>query len=163
MKKIVSENSSYIKPEWNVRASKVGRSSYLGDIRREHVRPMAKMERPFPEEKKVIPSLPQDAPERAMQFAKVFNQEFQHIETEGLTFTKFHLSSLDDGSFNMEWIENYFRVYFAFEKDENDTWGMVVNDTEHEDFLSTFHRLKKEEFASAARESIEFVISHKKR
>ena len=163
MKKTIFDKPSYITPEWKVKASKAVRGNYLADTGREHVHSMLMVDRPFPEEKKVIPPMPQEAPERARKFAAVFNREFLHVNTDGLTFTKFHLSSLDDGSFNMEWVENYFRVYFAFEKDEDDTWGMVVNDTEREDFLSTFHRLRKEEYALAARESIEFVISHKKR
>lgn len=163
MKKINFEKSSYISPEWTVKARSAVRSSYLGEMGSERVHSLIRMERPLPEEKKVIPTLPQEAPERAMLFTKAFNHEMLQVDTVGLTFTKFHLSVQDDGSFNMEWIENYFRVYFAFEKDEEDTWGMVVNDTEREDFLSTFHRLRKEEYALAARESIEFVISHKKR
>lgn len=163
MSKTFFYKPSYNKGEWKPRVNKVVHYSYLGDPGRDHVKPLAVMRQPFPEEKKVIPPMPVEAPERAFEFAKVFNHEILRIDTEGLTFTKFHLSTLEDGSFSMEWVENYFRVYFSFEKDEDDTWGMVVNDTEREDFLSSFHRLEREEYALAARASIEFVISHKKR
>lgn len=163
MKKIVLDYQSFLEEKQERDANVSFRKSYLPSLFRGHVESLAKLAKPLPYEKNVFPALPDETPERAKKFVKVFNREIMQIDTENVSFSKVHVGFQDDGAFNMEWIENYFRVYFSFEKDEDDTWGMVLNDNERDCFLSKYSKLSVETYAETAKESIEFYISNKKR
>lgn len=138
-------------------------SSYLTEYRAGCVEPMEKLEKPLPVEKRVFQDLPDELPQRVLEFVEVFNRVMKRMDTGEITFSKVLSRRQEDGAIDMEWVENYFRVYFAFEKDEDDSVGFVVSDTEREEFLSFSERLKREDYGRIARKSIEFVIEHKRK
>ena len=46
---------------------------------------------------------------------------------------------------SIEWIFNYFRAYFSFESDDEDSYGMIENNKENQEFSNYFRKLKPEE------------------
>lgn len=163
MNKTLRGINSYLEDKGERKNVFRGWSSYLTERRDGCVEPMKKMERPLPIEKRVFVNLPEGLPQRVTDFIDSFNRVMMQTETRGITFTKVISQRQEDGSVDMEWVENYFRVYFAFENNGDDTVGYVMNDTVREEFFSKFEKLRREDYAQIAKESIEFVIENKRR
>ena len=64
----------------------------------------------------------------------------------------------NESTISIEWIFNYFRAYFSFEKDDEDSYGMIENNTETQEFSNYFRRLKPEEYNVVARSVLDYII-----
>ena len=47
---------------------------------------------------------------------------------------------------------------FSFEKDDEDSYGMIENNTETQEFSNYFRRLKPEEYNVVARSVLDYII-----
>lgn len=69
----------------------------------------------------------------------------------------------DESELMVDWIFNYFRVFYSFDDKEGDMYGMIVNDTERLDFLSEFKQLKESDYDKVAEKTVSFVLEHIKK
>lgn len=119
---------------------------------------MVKIEAPLPVEKRIFDDI--DIPSikipRVQQFIQAFTNELRNTDTSEITMSKMRLAETEDSN-ELEWIYSYFRVYFSFEANSDDTYGFVENNTESGSFRSSFDKMKEEEYSLIARKSIDFV------
>ena len=55
-------------------------------------------------------------------------------------------------------IFNYFRAYFSFESDDEDSYGMIENNKENQEFSNYFRKLKPEEYELVAKSVLDYII-----
>ena len=75
-----------------------------------------------------------------------------------ITLPKLRVTELTDITIVIEWIFNYFRLYFTFDKNEGCFYGVVKNDIEHNEFLNEFKKMEKENFSIVAEAELEYAI-----
>ena len=91
-------------------------------------------------------------------FLNVLKNVIAMSNLEGLTLSKLHLSEYNEGTISIEWIFNYFRAYFTFESDDEDSYGMIENNRENQEFSNYFRKLKPEEYEIVAKSVLEYII-----
>lgn len=119
---------------------------------------MVNIEAPLPVEKRIFDDIDVHSIKipRIHEFIQAFTNELRNTETSEITMSKMRLVETEDGN-ELEWIYSYFRIYFSFEADGDDTYGFVENNTESGSFRSSFDKMKEEEYSLIARKSIDFV------
>lgn len=63
-----------------------------------------------------------------------------------------------EATISIEWIFNYFRAYFSFESDDEDSYGMIENNKENQEFSNYFRKLKPEEYELVAKSVLDYII-----
>ena len=119
---------------------------------------MVNIEAPLPVEKRIFDDIDVHSIKipRIHEFIQAFTNELRNTETSEITMSKMRLVETEDGN-ELEWIYSYFRIYFSFEADGDDTCGFVENNTESGSLRSSFDKMKQEEYSMIARKSIDFV------
>lgn len=79
-------------------------------------------------------------------------------DLEGVTLSKLHVSEMTEESLMIEWIFNYFRTYFSFEKNNQDSYGMIENNPETQEFSNRFRSLKINEYEEVARSIVDYIV-----
>ncbi len=74
--------------------------------------------------------------------------------------SKLNISFMDDGSVVIEWIYNYFRIGFAFEKNEEESSYYVVIEDQEGTLITKTGLLKKDETIELIPELINFVLEN---
>lgn len=83
---------------------------------------------------------------------------------ENVHFNKLSIEDQNnEGELMVDWIYNYFRVFYSFDDKEGDMYGMIVNDTERVIFASEFKQLKETNYDDVAKETVEFVLENIRR
>lgn len=85
------------------------------------------------------------------RFLNVLKNVIAMSDLEGVTLSKLHLSEYNEATISIEWIFNYFRAYFSFESDDEDSYGMIENNKENQEFSNYFRKLKPEEYELVAK------------
>lgn len=96
--------------------------------------------------------------EKVDQFLNILKNVILTSDLEGVTLSKLHLSEYNETTISIEWIFNYFRAYFSFESDEEDSYGMIENNKENQEFSNYFRRLKPEEYEFVAKSVLDYII-----
>ena len=119
---------------------------------------MVNIEAPLPVEKRIFDDIDVHSIKmpRVHEFIQAFTDQLRNTDTSEVTMNKMRLVETEDGN-ELEWIYSYFRVYFSFEANSDDTYGFVENNTESGSFRSSFDKMKEEEYSLIARKSIDFV------
>ena len=119
---------------------------------------MVNIEAPLPVEKRIFDDIDVHSIKmpRVHEFIQAFTDQLLNTDTSEVTMNKMRLVETEDGN-ELEWIYSYFRIYFSFEANGNDTCGFVENNTESGSFRSSFDKMKQEEYSLIARKSIDFV------
>lgn len=119
---------------------------------------MVNIEAPLPVEKRIFDDIDVHSIKipRVHEFIQAFTDQLRNTDTSEVTMNKMRLVETEDGN-EMEWIYSYFRIYFSFETNGDDSYGFVENNTESGSFRSSFDKMKQEEYSLIARKSIDFV------
>ena len=122
---------------------------------------MANIEAPLPVEKRIFDDIDVHSIKipRVLRFIQAFTNQLRNTETSEVTMSRMRLVESEDG-YDLEWIYSYFRVYFSFEANGDDTYGFVENNTESGAFQSVFYKLKEEEYDLIVEKVLKFVINH---
>ena len=122
---------------------------------------MANIEAPLPVEKRIFDDIDVHSIKipRVLRFIQAFTNQLRNTETSEVTMSRMRLAESEDG-YDLEWIYSYFRVYFSFEANGDDTYGFVENNTESGSFQSVFYKLKEEEYDLIVEKVLKFVINH---
>lgn len=122
---------------------------------------MANIEAPLPVEKRIFDDIDVHSIKipRVLRFIQAFTNQLRNTETSEVTMSRMRLAESEDG-YDLEWIYSYFRVYFSFEANGDDTYGFVENNTESGSFQSVFYKMKEEEYDLIVEKVLKFVINH---
>ena len=58
----------------------------------------------------------------------------------------------------IEWIYNYFRVFFGFDKKEGDFFGRVYSDKENGVYSSNVFKMTEDEYRAVAQNNLDYII-----
>lgn len=92
------------------------------------------------------------------RFLNVLKNVIATSDLEGVTLSKLHLSEYNEATISIEWIFNYFRAYFSFESNDEDSYGMIENNRENQEFSNYFRKLKPEEYELVAKSVLDYII-----
>lgn len=122
---------------------------------------MVKIEAPLPVEKRIFDDIDISSIKmsRVRGFIQAFTNCLRNNDTNEVSLNKIRMVETDDG-YEFEWIFNYFRVYFSFEANGDDSFGFVENNTESASFLSSFYKMKEEDYGMIVKKALNFVINH---
>ena len=84
---------------------------------------------------------------------EVDKESFNHV-----SLPKLRLSEQSDSSTVIEWIFNFFRVYFSFFRDEGDYYGEVINDRANNTFLNKYEKMTLSDYSAIAKKVVSFAI-----
>lgn len=76
--------------------------------------------------------------------------DYDKEQLSSVSLTKLRASEVNESSIVIEWIFNYFRFYFSFNKNEGDFYGVVINDSENQSFSNDYKKMSKQEFHDIA-------------
>ena len=79
-------------------------------------------------------------------------------ELRRVTLPKLQVTEFTDATLVIEWIFNYFRLYFSFDKMEGDYYGEVMNDLENGKFHNEFKKMELEDFSKVAEAQVAYAI-----
>lgn len=122
---------------------------------------MVKFEAPLPVEKRIFDDIDVSSIKisKVKEFIQAFTNLLQNSDTNEVTLNKMIFEESEEG-YEFEWIYNYFRVYFSFEVNGDDTYGFVEYNTESGSFRSSFNKMTVQEYDSIVEKALNFVINH---
>lgn len=108
----------------------------------------------------IFSSLPKSVFEnkKVDHFMSILKNVIASADLDGVTLPKLHLSEYNEATISIEWIFNYFRVYFSFESDDEDSYGMIENNNENQGFSTCFRKLKPEEYELVAKSILDYIV-----
>lgn len=78
---------------------------------------------------------------------------------DNITLSKLRVSEKTENGIVVDWIYNYFRIYFSFDRTDDDYYGIIINNTEDGVFSNRFSVLKSEHYHEVAKELVGLVIN----
>lgn len=84
--------------------------------------------------------------------------DYNPIEIEGIVLSKLQVSEATEKLLIIEWIYNYFRFYYAFDKIDGDYRGVVMNDPDDDKFTNDVQKMKPEDFDAFAEADLTYVV-----
>ena len=78
--------------------------------------------------------------------------------TKDVSFSKFHLSELTDYTVEIEWVYNYFRVYFYFDMRGKDAFGSVERNPFNGKLTNSSRFFDQDEMKKVVESQIDYVI-----
>lgn len=95
---------------------------------------------------------------KATFFLSALRNVILSTDLEGVTLSKLHVSEMTEDSLMIEWIFNYFRTYFSFEKDDQDSYGMIENNPEAKSFSNQFRVLEINKYEEVAHSIVDYIV-----
>ena len=99
--------------------------------------------------------------ERAKSFLNEMRRcllNWDQDELRGITLPKLRVTEFTEVTTVIEWIFNYFRLYFSFDKKEGDFYGEVMSDPDNGKFHNEFRKMELEEFPSIAEAEVAYAV-----
>lgn len=84
--------------------------------------------------------------------------DYNPMETEGIVLSKLQVSESTEKILIIEWIYNYFRFYYAFDKIDGDYRGVVMNDPDDDRFTNDVQKMKPQDYDALAEADLTYVI-----
>lgn len=92
------------------------------------------------------------------EMLSALKQVLSELPTDGVTLSKLRISEYTAESLVLDWIFNYFRVYFSFDFNGDDSFGMIANNPVEDSFFTSCKRIKESQYSTVASEVIAFVL-----
>lgn len=77
---------------------------------------------------------------------------------QNVTLSKLIVTEKTDSGCTLDWIYNYFRLYFSFDKNDGDYFGFMSHDTEKELYKNEFKAMKPQDFKNVAKAMLDYVL-----
>lgn len=118
------------------------------------------LQRKLPSDLDIFVDLPKEvfSNTKASFFLSVLRNVLLTTDLEGVTLSKLHVSEMTEDTLMIEWIFNYFRTYFSFEKDDQDSYGMIENNPETKSFSNQFRMLDVNEYEEVVRSIVDYIV-----
>jgi hypothetical protein len=75
-----------------------------------------------------------------------------------ITLAKMIVTEKTETGFTLEWIYNYFRIYFSFDSEDGNFFGCISHNGEDGYFKNEFKPMKVSEFDDVAEAILDYVI-----
>lgn len=75
-----------------------------------------------------------------------------------ITLAKMIVTEKTETGFTLEWIYNYFRIYFSFDSEDGDYFGCISHNGEDGSFKNEFKPMRVTEFDDVAEAMLDYVI-----
>lgn len=82
-----------------------------------------------------------------------------NCETDHISLSKLVVSEHSDESLVIDWIFNYFRIYFSFENNGEDSYGMSESNPYLKGAFNEWYELSPTHYADVAREVVKKAIA----
>lgn len=100
-----------------------------------------------------------------IEHARLFLHEMKKVllnldkaELGGISLPKLQVTEFTDMTIVIEWIFNYFRLYFSFDKKEGDFFGYMMSDIENGRFRNDFKKMELSQFGDVAESQVDYAI-----
>ena len=97
--------------------------------------------------------------------ARIFLEElrkhllsYKREELDGIYLSKLRVTESNDITLVIEWIFNYFRLYFSFDRDEGNYYGEVHTDNEKGSFHNAFNRMERDDYPKIAEAEMDYAV-----
>ena len=117
----------------------------------------------LPPELDIFSELPEEVyhNDHARQFlASLRNQIllFDREEISNANLSKLYVSQYDADSVVIEWIFNYFRLFFGFDNKEGDYYGQIMTDTVRNRFSNDMSKMEPKDFDLVAEAELFYAV-----
>lgn len=86
---------------------------------------------------------------------KVINKE----KPKDITLSKLLISEQTPTGVTLDWIYNYFRIYFSFDSVDGDFFGCISHNPEDGSFKNEFKQMQPTQFEDVAQAMLDYVIT----
>lgn len=163
MKNRIISDSYYVENQ----VSKNGERSYLDsyplldDVPVSSIRElMTQIGKDLPADINIFSELPKEVfglPEVGEMLSEL-KKVLDSVVCEDITLSKLRISEQTEEGIVLDWIFNYFRVYFSFEYNGGDSIGMISNNPLENSFSTVCKEIKYDQYEEVATEAVEFVL-----
>lgn len=95
----------------------------------------------------------------AKEFLNVLRNALLKTSLSGITLSKLGVSEHSDSELEIEWIFNYFRVYFSFDHNAGNYFGRVSSNPIDKSFSNEFKEIDKQNIPTLVSSIIDYVVS----
>ena len=96
--------------------------------------------------------------EDAHNFLRSFRKVLLRTKLEGVTLSKLCVSEQSESGLVIDWIFNYFRVYFSFDSEEGNFYGIISSNPEEGSYSNEFRVMDAKQYETLAKVIIDYVI-----
>lgn len=94
----------------------------------------------------------------ASLFLEALRQAIVEESPKNVTLSKLIVSEQTDTGCTLDWIYNYFRIYFSFDINEGDYFGFMSHNLVDGSYKNEFKPMKPIDFGGIARAMLDYVI-----
>lgn len=91
-------------------------------------------------------------------FLRALRKAILKENPKNITFSKLVVTEKSETGFTLEWIYNYFRMYFSFDSVDGNYCGFISHNSEDGTFKNEFKPLNPSEFDDVAIALVDYVI-----
>lgn len=91
-------------------------------------------------------------------FLNVLRKVLLSTNLEGITLSKLCVSEKTESGIVLDWIFNYFRVYFSFDLKDGNFFGIVSSNPEKGSFFNEFEMIDSKRYEEQAENIVDHVI-----
>ena len=96
--------------------------------------------------------------EDAKSFLNCLRNVLLTTDLNGITLSKLCVSEHTNSGLVLDWIYNYFRVYFSFDTDEGNFYGIISSNPEEGSYSNDFKTMDPKQYQTLARAIVDYVV-----
>lgn len=77
---------------------------------------------------------------------------------QDITLSKLYVSEHSASGVVLDWIYNYFRIYFSFDSKEGNFYGIISNNPEEGSFSNDFRKMDSGHYDILAKDIVDYVV-----
>ncbi len=97
--------------------------------------------------------------EDVRNFLSILRNALLTTNLDGTTLSKLRVSEHNSSGLVLDWIYNYFRVYFSFDSEDGNFYGIISSNPEQKSFSNDFRMMNPEQYESLAKSIVDYVIT----
>lgn len=96
--------------------------------------------------------------EDAKEFLNILREALVNSDLDGVTLSKLCVSECTDSGIVLDWIYNYFRIFFSFDAKDGNFYGVISSNPEEGIYSNDFCLMKEKQYTSVAKRLVEYVV-----
>lgn len=94
----------------------------------------------------------------AKEFLATLRNALLSVDLSGITLSKLCVSEHTESGVVIDWIYNYFRIFFSFDKEDGNFYGVISSNPEEKSFSNDFRAMNSNQYEVIAQKTINYVI-----
>lgn len=94
----------------------------------------------------------------AKTFLNILRNVLLAQNLQDVTLSKLYVSEHSDSGVVLDWIYNYFRIYFSFDAKEGNFYGIISNNPEEGSFSNDFRIMDSRYYDILAKDIVDYVV-----